>query len=198
MDERMYFSMAKNIEDLVVERGIALHKMIRLATLATAGNGYLNFMGNEFGHPEWIDFPREGNDWSYFYARRQWNLVDDKKLRYSSLNEFDKAMIHLIKSENILSFYSYNLVQNIPDQVLIFKRGKLVFAFNFNPLNSFTNYGFEVDKGIYQVVLNTDAKEFDGQGRNDDSVKHFTVEENNKTMLKIYLPNRSALVFKKN
>jgi len=197
MDANMYFSMAKNIEDLVVERGMALHKMIRLATLATAGNGYLNFMGNEFGHPEWIDFPRAGNDWSYFYARRQWKLVDDKKLRYSALNEFDKAMIHLIKKEKTLSFSPYGIVLNIPDQVLIFKRGNLVFAFNFNPLYSFTDYGFEIDKGSYQVVLNSDAKTFDGAGRNDDSIKHYTVEENNKTMLKIYLPNRSAMVLKK-
>ncbi|HEY9115593.1 MAG TPA: alpha amylase C-terminal domain-containing protein, partial [Bacteroidales bacterium] len=173
------------------------HKMIRLATLATAGNGYLNFMGNEFGHPEWIDFPREGNNWSYWYARRQWKLVDDKKLRYSVLNEFDKAMIHLIKKENTLAHSPYGIVQNVPDQVLIFKRGNLVFAFNFNPFNSFTDYGFEVDKGAYQVVLNSDAKKFDGNGRNRDEIKHFTVEENEKNMLKIYLPSRSALVFRK-
>jgi len=197
MDDKMYFSMAKNIEDLVVERGMALHKMIRLATLATAGDGYLNFMGNEFGHPEWIDFPRVGNGWSFFYARRQWNLVDDKKLRYSALNEFDKAMIHLVKQENILSYYTYSIVQNIPDQVLIFKRGSLIFIFNFNPFVSFTDYGFEIDKGTYQVVLNSDAKTFDGVGRNDDEIRHFTVLENNKSMLKIYLPSRSALVFKK-
>lgn len=197
MDDKMYFSMAKNIEDLVVERGMALHKMIRLATLATAGNGYLNFMGNEFGHPEWIDFPRAGNDWSYWYARRQWNLVDDKKLRYSSLNEFDIAMIHLIKKENTLASFPYSLVQNIPDQVLIFKRGSLIFAFNFNPFSSYTDYGFEIEKGTYQVVLNTDAKAYDGAGRNNDEIKHFTVEENNQSMLKIYLPSRSALVFRK-
>ena len=197
MDEKMYHSMAKNIEDLVVERGIALHKMIRLATLATAGNGYLNFMGNEFGHPEWIDFPREGNGWSYWYARRQWNLADNKLLRYFNLNEFDKAMIHLVKKENTLADYPYNIVQNIPDQVMIFKRGSLVFAFNFNPFISFTDYGFETDNGEYKVVLNSDAKIFDGAGRNDDKIIHSTIEINEKPMLKVYLPSRSALVFKK-
>lgn len=197
MDERMYYSMAKNLEDLLVERGMALHKMIRLATIAAAGNGYLNFMGNEFGHPEWIDFPRAGNDWSYFYARRQWELVDNKNLRYSSLNEFDKAMIHIIKKEKTLSFQPYNIVQNIPDQVLVFKRGNLVFAFNFSPINSYTDYGFQIDKGCYSVLLNTDAQVFDGFGRNNDDLQYCTIVVENKPMLKIYLPSRSALVFKR-
>jgi 1,4-alpha-glucan branching enzyme len=171
--------------------------MIRLATIAAAGNGYLNFMGNEFGHPEWIDFPREGNNWSYWYARRQWELVDNKELRYSCLNSFDQAMIRLIKKEKTLSFYPYCIIQNIPDQVLIFTRGNLLFAFNFNPHASFTDYGFEVGQGTYKVVLNTDAARFGGFERNNDQLQHLTIDENGKKVLKIYLPSRSALVFKR-
>jgi 1,4-alpha-glucan branching enzyme len=72
-------------ETLVVTRGMALHKMIRLITFALGGEGYLTFMGNEFGHPEWIDFPREGNNWSYHYAIRRWDIADDNNLRYSRL-----------------------------------------------------------------------------------------------------------------
>lgn len=196
MDEKMYTSMSLQTDDMIVDRGMALHKMIRLATISTAGNGYLNFMGNEFGHPEWIDFPREGNNWSYWYARRQWNLVDDKTLRYFPLNEFDKAMVQLIKKEKTLNQFPESIIQNIGDQVLIYKRRNLLFAFNFNPLVSFTDYGFEIEEGSYQLVLDTDSKKFGGFGRNDEKMVHRTNNENGKNLLKIYLPSRSALVLK--
>lgn len=197
IDSYMYTSMQITDNNIVVERGIALHKMIRLVSIATAGDGYLNFMGNEFGHPEWIDFPREGNNWSHKYARRQWELSDDKKLKYYLLNEFDKAMINLIKKENTLSFKPIGIIQNTSDGVLIFKRGDLVFAFNFNPTTSFTDYGFEIDSGNYKVVLNTDNKHFGGTNRNDDTILHLTQHENKVNMLKLYLPSRSAMVLKK-
>lgn len=196
MDSHIYTSMQITDNDLIVERGMALHKMIRLITISTSGDGYLNFMGNEFGHPEWIDFPREGNNWSYSYARRQWQLVDNKNLNYYLLNEFDKEMVNLIKKNNTLSYKPYGITQNTPDGVIIFKRGELVFVFNFNPLNSFTDYGFEVDKGKYKVILNTDNKLFGGLNRNDDSVIHETVNEDGIERLKLYLPNRTAMVLK--
>lgn len=101
VDKEMYTSMSVFEQNMVVDRGIALHKMIRLLTITTAGDGYLNFMGNEWGHPEWIDFPREGNNWSYEHARRQWHLMEDPTLRYHFLNDFDKAMLKLVKREKI-------------------------------------------------------------------------------------------------
>ena len=196
IDSLMYSAMQVSDENLVVDRGVALHKMIRLITLATSGDAYLNFMGNEFGHPEWIDFPREGNNWSYEYARRQWQLADNPKLKYFYLNEFDKAMIHLIKNEEVLASKPQLLVENNADNVIIFKRGNLVFAFNFNPSVSFTDYGFKIDAGKYKVVLNTDSNDFGGDGLNDDSLKHFTTNENGSNYLKLYLPSRAALVLK--
>lgn len=197
IDDRMYTAMQVSDVDVKVDRGIALHKMIRLLTLATAGGGYLNFMGNEFGHPEWIDFPREGNQWSFHYARRQWDLVDNKKLRYHYLNQFDAAMIHLVKTQNILAHQPYSIKQHIPDQVLVFKRGGLLFVFNFNPLTSFSDYSFEVEQGTYQIVLNSDAIDFNGFGRNDDSLQHISQEEQGQHSLKLYLPSRSSMVLKK-
>lgn len=197
IDKHMYTSMQITDNNIVVDRGMALHKMIRLVTIATAGDGYLNFMGNEFGHPEWIDFPREGNNWSHKYARRQWELSDNKNLKYLFLNEFDKVMINLIKKENTLSFIPKGIIQNTSDGVLIFKRGDLVFAFNFNPATSFTDYGFEVDTGKYKVVLNSDNSHFGGTNRNDDSLLHETQFENGVDRLKLYLPSRSAMVLKR-
>jgi len=196
MDSHIYTSMQITDNDLLVERGMALHKMIRLITIATSGDGYLNFMGNEFGHPEWIDFPREGNNWSYAYARRQWQLVDNKDLKYFLLNEFDREMITLIKKYNTLNYKPFGIAQNTPDGVVIFKRGELVFAFNFNPTMSFTDYGFEIDEGKYKIVLNTDNKLFGGLNRNDDSLVHETVNENGVERLKLYLPTRTAMVLK--
>jgi len=201
MDKEMYWSMNTEQENLVVERGLALHKMIRLVTLATAGGGYLNFMGNEFGHPEWIDFPREGNDWSYQYARRQWSLVENSDLRYRFLNLFDRDMIKLIKESNTLSHpWPSLLMENPGDQVLVFERGDLLFVFNFNSSRSFTDYGIPVYAGKFRIVLNSDATLYGGNGLVDNSMVHFSIPEQHtapRHMLKLYIPARTSLVFRK-
>ncbi len=197
LDKEMYTGMSVFEPSVVVDRGTALHKLIRIMSLATAGDGYLNFMGNEFGNPEWIDFPREGNNWSYHYARRQWHLADDTNLRYRFLQEWDKAMITLAKKEKIYKERPFAIIQNTADQVLIFKRGDVIFAFNFNPSKSFTNYGFEIDAGKYKTLLCSDCKKFNGFARVDEKTEHFTVFENKKNMLKLYLPSRTVTVLKK-
>jgi 1,4-alpha-glucan branching enzyme len=199
MDKEMYFSMNLESKSLIIDRGITLHKMIRLITLATAGGGYLNFMGNEFGHPEWIDFPREGNDWSYHYARRQWSLTDNKDLRYHHLNDFDRDMIRLVKTEEILHHdWTSLLLENQGDQVLAFSRGDLIFVFNFNPGNSFTDYGIGIPAGKFRIVLNTDDPQYGGQGLVDSSLAYYTSRDaQGKHWLKLYIPARSALVFKR-
>ena len=204
IDADMYWHFAKKDVNGVAERGIALHKMIRLVTAAAINGGYLNFMGNEFGHPEWIDFPREGNGWSYKYARRQWNLVDNKDLCYHWLGDFDREMLSVIKSQKGFNKTPVQEIwHNDGDQVLAFMRGDLIFVFNFSPTQSFTDYGFLVPTGSYDVVLNTDATKFGGHGFADDSVTHFTnydplYVEQKKEWLKLYIPARSAVVLRKN
>ncbi|MCB8994057.1 MAG: alpha amylase C-terminal domain-containing protein [Bacteroidales bacterium] len=198
--KEMYYSMDKLTENLIVDRGIALHKMIRLLTLATAGNGYLNFMGNEFGHPEWIDFPRLGNDWSYHYARRQWSLADNHLLRYHQLGEFDNAMIHLVSENKFFKgAYPGLFHENTSGQVLGFERGDFFFVFNFNPSSSFTDYGLNAPPSKYSVVLDTDQPEFGGQGRIDHNFTYRTLPVKNSSShyLKLYLPARTGLVLKK-
>ncbi|MCI7379672.1 MAG: alpha amylase C-terminal domain-containing protein [Bacteroidales bacterium] len=203
IDADMYWHFRKGDENGTVHRGIALHKMIRLITASTICGGYLNFMGNEFGHPEWIDFPREGNGWSHKYARRQWNLVDNKDLCYHFLGDFDKAMLDTIKSEkNIQKLPVQEIWHNDGDQILAYQRGSLLFVFNFNPTQSFTGYGFMMKEGAYDVVLNTDAKAFGGNGLSDDSIRHFTnydplLKKDGKGWLQLYLPARSAVVLRK-
>lgn len=194
IDSRMYTDMNVFDRNMDVDRGLSLHKMIRLVTLATAGNGYLTFMGNEFGHPEWIDFPREGNDWSYKYARRQWSLLKDANLRYRFLAAFEEAMLKLVKKHRIFSHRPFAIIQSTKDQVLIFKRGNLVFVFNFNPSRSFTDYGFEIDKGSYEMVLDSDNASFDGFSRIDDNYSYVTQNIKGKDILRLYIPARSAFV----
>ena len=202
IDADMYWHFKRGDETNLVHRGIALHKMIRLVTLGSINGGYLNFMGNEFGHPEWIDFPREGNGWSHKYARRQWNLVDNEDLDYHFLSDFDRAMIKVVKSEKRFNLTPVEEVwHNDGDQILAFKRGKLLFVFNFSPTQSFADYGLLVEAGEYEVVLNTDAKDFGGNGLADDNVKHFTnydplYEKVGKGWLKLYIPARSAIVLR--
>lgn len=203
IDADMYWHFKKGDENEISRRGIALHKMIRLVTLAAINGGYLNFMGNEFGHPEWIDFPREGNGWSYKYARRQWNLVDNKDLCYHWLGDFDREMLQAVKSQkNFCKSPITEIWHNDGDQVLAFMRGDLIFVFNFSPNRSFENYGFLVPTGSYEIVLDTDAKTFGGNGFVDDRMTYLTnydelyVSEH-KEWLKLYLPARCALVLRK-
>ena len=204
MDKEMYFSMNKESQSDIVDRGIALHKMIRLVTLATCGNGYLNFMGNEFGHPEWIDFPREGNGWSYKHARRQWSLAEPDYLRYRYLRNFDKAMVNLVRQEAVLDEVPELFVQDEEKKILIFKRKNCIFALNFNPTSSFADYSFAAPAGKYEVVLNTDENEFDGFSRLKTGEAHFSVPVKNENgngkyddSLSLYLPSRCAVVLKK-
>lgn len=197
IDKYMYDSMSVDSHSEVVDRGIALVKMIRLATIATAGNGYLNFMGNEFGHPEWIDFPREGNNWSYFYCRRQWSLADNDSLRYRFLLNFDKEMIHLIKNNKVFNNKPLHIHQDEMQKVLIFERGCLIFAFNFHPTQSVTDFRFSASSGEYRLVFDTDSADFNGFGRNDSGITHCTIKEYNDSKLSLYLPCRSAIVLRK-
>lgn len=203
IDKEMYWHMMVGDNDMTVARGMALHKMIRLVTAASINGGYLNFMGNEWGHPEWIDFPREGNGWSYKYARRQWNLVDNPNLKYHFLNAFDNAMVELIS--DVYNFQSQpirKLWEKDDDQILAFMRGDLVFVFNFNPTESYNGYGVLTPPGKYSVVLDTDKAAFGGYGNIDDSVEHFTAPDPlyapaGVEWLKLYLPARTAIVLKR-
>ena len=203
IDADMYWHMQKGDENYTVHRGIALHKMIRLLTASTINGGYLNFMGNEFGHPEWIDFPREGNGWSCKYARRQWNLVDNKNLAYHYMGDFDAAMLGVVKSiKNFQATPVQEIWHNDGDQVLAYMRKDLIFVFNFNPKQSFTDYGFLVPAGTYEVILNTDNPDYGGNGLTDDTIKHFTIHDplykkDKKEWLKLYIPARTAVVLRR-
>lgn len=197
--EDMYNHMRIDDDNLKVARGVALHKMIRLITLATAGHGYLNFMGNEFGHPNWIDFPREGNNWSFEHARRQWHLTDDVHLKYHLLARFDRDMIGLAKTNHLFN-------QSIPQllhidsekKTIIFKRANLIFAFNFNSDQSFTDFRFGAPPGKYRMILNCDAPEYGGYDRLAPFQTHFTTVTDyggqSQHTLSLYLPARSAFV----
>jgi len=202
IDAEMYTGMTKAYHSFTIDRGIALHKMIRLITFSTSGGGYLNFMGNEFGHPEWIDFPREGNNWSYKYARRQWHLVDNYDLKYSYLANFDRQMVRLHKEFRVLdNLYVNRIYENNHDKVAAFTRGEFLFVFNFHPSVSFTDYGIPI-KGKFNIVLDTDDPDFGGFNRIDRSSVYRSLRKAERPSfstpfyLYLYLPSRTALVFK--
>jgi 1,4-alpha-glucan branching enzyme len=196
----MYGAMHENSDNIQVDRGMALHKLIRFITLSTAGKGYLNFMGNEFGHPEWIDFPREGNGWSYKYARRQWHLVDDTTLKYRFLARFDKDMIELARRFQLLgSPEPHLLFEHSQDKVIVFKRAGLLFVFNFHSTSSHIDYRFETPPGKYQMIFNSDTPEYGGHNRLQPEQFHLTLYDTSQgrkqNLLSLYLPTRTALVF---
>jgi 1,4-alpha-glucan branching enzyme len=194
-DQEMYWHMRVDDPNIVVDRAIALHKMIRLITLGTAGNGYLTFMGNEFGHPEWVDFPREGNNWSYHYARRQWSLRDDPTLKYRYLADFDRAMMLMCEAFKVLEHeWPHKHYEHVDDKLLVFERAGLLFVFNFHPTNSYPDRSVWVPKGKYKVVLDTDWPEFGGFGRVDRSV---SLESSENGELKVYIPSRTGLVLRR-
>ena len=198
-DQEMYWSMNKGSQSLIIDRGIALHKMIRLITMSLGGEGYLTFMGNEFGHPEWIDFPREGNGWSYHYCRRQWHLADDPDLKYGYLLTFEKAMVALAKKTRLLSGRDTQLALDNWAKTIVYKKGSAVLAFNFHPENSYDGFFLPVqEEGEYTVCLSTDDFCFGGQGRIYHQTYTAQRQEDGKLGFRLYLPSRTAVVLKKN
>ena len=201
MDKEMYFSMNRATHNLTVDRGMALHKMIRLVTIATGGNAYLNFMGNEFGHPEWIDFPREGNGWSYDKARRLWSLSTNGFLKYSQLGDFDRVMVEAMRGHRILKeCYPYNLQMDEARKTMVFARGDLLFVFNWHPSESVPDYAVRVrEAGKYRLLFSTDEERFGGQGLDDTKVEHFSypceVDGELQHFIQVYSIARTAQVY---
>ncbi len=202
MDKEMYFHMDRASENIVIDRGMALHKMIRLMTISTGGQAYLNFMGNEFGHPEWIDFPREGNGWSYAHARRQWSLARNGFLRYAWLGDFDRAMIRLVKKYKVLEEgYAWNLLMDERNKTMVFSHGRLLFVFNWHPTASIPDYELPVQgPGKYVPVLSTDERRFGGQERQSMDAEHFSFpakgdDGQERPRIRIYNTSRTATVF---
>ncbi|KAH7887555.1 glycoside hydrolase family 13 protein [Phlebopus sp. FC_14] len=203
MDKEMYTHMS-NLTSMtpIISRGLALHKMIRLLVHSLGGEGYLNFEGNEFGHPEWLDFPREGNNNSFDYARRQWNIVDDPLLRYQYLNNFDAAMNHLESQYNWLSSpQAYVSLKHEGDKMIVYERAGLLFIFNFNPTKSFVDYRVGVDSaGEYSVVLSSDEKQYGGFENINSKTRYTTTPvkwNGRKNWLQVYIPSRTCLVLGK-
>ena len=201
-DAEMYTGMMKDYHSLTMDRAIELHKIIRLYTMSLGGNGYLNFMGNEFGHPEWIDFPREGNGWSYKYCRRQWSLVDDKRLKYEWLNDFDKAMINLAKDRKLLNDpYAVSLWIDPDRKIITFSRGNLLFVFNFH--NSYSEQRFflhahTTGEGTYRVILSSDEARFGGPALIDHSFEYHTAYQEGRGLgFDVYSPCRTAMVLER-
>ena len=198
-DSEMYYSMGCDSGSMVVDRGVALHKMLRLVTMSLGGEGYLTFMGNEFGHPEWIDFPREGNGWSHHYCRRQWSLAENPDLRYRFLNEFEIAMIAMARKTRLLTGKIEPLHFDHSHKILAYKRGKTAIVFNFHPSWSQDNYFLPVkEKGEYEVILTTDDAVFGGYDRVSKTyVYQAEKNEDGQYGIRIYLPSRCGIVMRK-
>ena len=193
----VYDSMKCDCSSLVIDRAMALHKMMRLITAATAGHGYLNFAGNEFGHPEWLDLPREGNNWSFHYARRQWHLAKDPELRYKYLGDFDRAMMDIVSGKDFYECRVQRLLLDEAGAIVAFERAGMIFVFNFSAETSQTDYEIEVPSGIYQTVLDSDESRFGGVERRIPRQEYYTLPRREGLFISLYLPARSALVLKR-
>lgn len=199
MDKEMYWHMAINDNNMVIDRGMALHKAIRALTSTLGGEGYMTFIGNEFGHPEWVDFPREGNNWSFQHCRRQWNLVDHPDLKYQFLNNWDEALVKTLQGNDTLKSDSLDQL-NMDDhnKTMVYQKGDLIFVVNIHPNNSVFDYKFYVpNAGKYSLILNSDDEQFGGFGRVTETEGYQTIEEDGVNYLSIYNVNRAVLVFKK-
>ncbi|KAF7638641.1 1,4-alpha-glucan branching enzyme [Meloidogyne graminicola] len=202
MDKEMYENMSLIHSQLtpIIDRGIALHKLIRLITYGLGGEAWLNFIGNEFGHPEWLDFPRQGNNQSYHYCRRQWNLADDENLRYKFLNNWDREMNRLeIETEFLNKGPGYVSWKHQEDKIIAFERGGLLFVFNFHPTKSFSDYKFGIENpGVYILALNSDDESFGGHCRLKTTQEYHTFSEGyagRRNHLFAYIPSRVAILF---
>jgi 1,4-alpha-glucan branching enzyme len=202
-DSEMYWSMTKSFENLKINRAMNLINCIKLLTLSLGSDGYLNFMGNEFGHPEWIDFPREGNGWSFHYARRQWHLVDDPALRYSQLEAFDRDMLEFAKKTELIPHTDWvNPTQLWIDQqgkILAYRKNGLIFCVNLHPTQSVNEFYLPVHQlGTYKTVFTTDAVQYGGHGRVSMETEYEAESGDPRgTGFFVYLPNRCAVVLGK-
>jgi 1,4-alpha-glucan branching enzyme len=187
--------MGKDDKHPVIERGIALHKVIRLLTLAFGGEGWLSFMGNEFGHPEWLDFPREGNGWSYHYCRRQWSLLDNPDLKYHWLADFDRAMIGMARGRKLLEAIPARCLWiDHGRRVLCFERANLLFVFNFSVGGSYPDFEVPSPGGReWSLLLDSDAAAFGGHARIDPAITHVVGDDGK---VRVYSPSRSAQVYR--
>lgn len=200
-DAEMYTGMNKDYHSITMDRAIALHKMIRFITLVLAGEGYLNFMGNEFGHPEWIDFPREGNGWSYKYARRQWSLCDNEMLKYAWLRDFDRAMLKFARKYRVLSKRgAVNLWVDQERKLLAFCKGDIIYLFNFHPTESPTNFFLPthpLGAGDYRAVFASDDVSFGGNGNISEDYVYTAKDVPGRGVgFEVYIPSRTAVAFK--
>jgi 1,4-alpha-glucan branching enzyme len=197
-DKEMYWGMGVNQENMVIDRGMALHKLIRLITATLGGEGYLTFMGNEFGHPEWIDFPREGNGWSYHHCRRQWSLAENKDLKFRYLKEFEGDMVKLIKKQKVMGAKDYQLMMHNDKKLMFYQKGNAYFAFNFHPMGSYEGLFLPVpEEGQYQVVMSTDDYCYGGHGRIHHNTYETVQNPDGRIGIKVYLPSRTAMVLTK-
>ncbi len=195
--DAMYTDMERGIHTPVIRRAIGVHKMARLLTIAAGGEAYLNFMGNEFGHPDWIDFPREGNDWSYEYCRRQWSLQENPFLQYQGLGRFDQDMLKLVEASDIFDeFLPQLLLMNEEKKSIVFSRNDYVFAFNFHPENSYDAHIPLLEKAEYQLVLSSDDEKYEGANRVPNPTEN-TETVGGEAYWDINVPSLTALVFKK-
>jgi 1,4-alpha-glucan branching enzyme len=202
MGARIYTDMHRNRAGIETFRAVSLHKMIRLVTLAAANAGYLNFMGNEFGHPEWVDFPSEQNHFSFKYARRQWSLKYDPDLLYHALYAFDRQMIRLAEDARLFESGDPFLTYIHEDhKVMAFARDRLFFVFNFHPVRSFFDYQVDGPPGRYRLILDTDQAVFGGHDRIGSDQEFLTIADGDadsgRHRLSLYLPSRTALVLEK-
>ena len=197
-DQEMYWSMQTHNQNPTIDRGMALHKLLRLLTVSLGGEGYLTFMGNEFGHPEWIDFPREGNGWSYHYCRRQWSLADNPELKYQYLLSFDRDMLAAAKKYKVLGGQDRQNLVNNGDNVLSYDKGGATFVFNFDPTRSYEGYFVPMSEtGDYVVVMSSDDYCYGGHGRIAYQTYTATKQPDGRMGLRIYLPSRTGIVLRK-
>ena len=197
-DQEMYWSMDAGNQRAVIDRGMAIHKMLRLLTMTLGGEGYLTFMGNEFGHPEWIDFPREGNGWSYHYCRRQWSLADNPNLKYQYLQAFDRDMLAAAKKHRVIGAQDKQLLVHNGDNVLAYQKGDATFVFNFDPCRSYDGYFVPMaEEGEYQVVMSTDDYRYGGHGRIAHRSYRATCHPDGRVGFQVYLSSRTAVLFRK-
>ena len=200
-DAEMYTGMSKDYHSPTMDTAMDMHKLIRMITATLAGDGYLNFMGNEFGHPEWIDFPREGNNWSYHYARRQWSLADDKNCKFQYLANFDRDMINLVRKHRL---YAVGKAQALwldqQKNILVFSRGDMIFVFNMHPTQSAENVFVDCNisgVGCYKAIFSSDEEKYGGWNRIAKSQKYQPKATDNGFGFNIYVPCRTAVVIQK-
>lgn len=167
-------AVVQNPDCIIVDR-LNLLKTIKVITMVLGGEGYLNFIGNEFNHPEWVEFPSKENEWSFERCRRYWDLISkDHGSYYIFLLNFEKKILKIVSELSFGGRHWLDLLERVPNEensnLLIVKIGSSLKVV-INTSQDLSSYKrSKIDDRKYELILYSGGNEYGPSLMNDGDI----------------------------